>query len=69
MEEIEIIKVLNRYNPWWDNKPIPESKTSPFRRGDFYEIRNSIEKREIAVCKAGSVNPLLPPKYPSSCKN
>jgi len=48
MEEIEIIKVLNRYNPWWDNKPIPESKTSPFRRGDFYEIRNSIEKREIA---------------------
>ncbi len=48
MEEIEIIKVLNRYNPWWDNKPIPESKTSPFKRGDFYTVNSTLNRREIA---------------------
>lgn len=48
MEETEIIKVLNRYNPWWDNKPIPESKTSLFKRGDFYMIKAALERREIS---------------------
>jgi len=47
MEDIEIIKVLNRYNPWWDNKPIPQSKTSPFKRGDFYIIKKNLGKKEI----------------------
>ena len=48
MEDLEIIKVLNRYNPWWDNKPIPESKTSPFKRGDFEVINSTLNRREIA---------------------
>ncbi|KKP29558.1 MAG: hypothetical protein UR15_C0012G0004 [Parcubacteria group bacterium GW2011_GWA2_31_28] len=47
MEEIEIVKVLNRYNPWWDNKPIPDSKTSSFKRGDFYMIKKNLNKNEI----------------------
>lgn len=47
MEEIEIVKILNRYNPWWDNKPIPESKTSAFKRGDFYMIKKNLNKKEI----------------------
>ena len=47
MEEIEIVKVLNRYNPWWDNKPIPESKTSTFKRGDFYTLKKNLNKKEI----------------------
>lgn len=48
MEEIDIIKVLNRYNPWWDNRPIPEQKTSKFKRGDFYIIRDNLKRREIS---------------------
>lgn len=48
MEDIEIIQVLNRYNPWWDNKPIPESKTSQFKRGDFFVVKDTLERREIA---------------------
>ena len=48
MEDLEIIKVLNRYNPWWDNKPIPESKTSAFKRGDFEVINSTLDRREIA---------------------
>lgn len=47
MEEIEILRILNRYNPWWDNKPIPKSKTSPFKRGDFHMIKKNLDKREI----------------------
>lgn len=47
MEEMEIVRVLNRYNPWWDNKPIPESKTSAFKRGDFYMLKKSLNKKEI----------------------
>ena len=47
MEETEIVKVLNRYNPWWNSKPIPESKTNSFKRGDFYNVLSSLERREI----------------------
>lgn len=47
MEELEIIKILNRYNPWWDGRPIPESKTSSFKRGDFYIINKNLNKKEI----------------------
>ncbi len=47
MEDTEIIKILNRYNPWWDNKPIPESKVGTFKRGDFYVIKKSLSKKEI----------------------
>ncbi len=48
MEQLEILKILNRYNPWWENKPIPPSKISPFKRGDFYFLKKSLERREIS---------------------
>jgi predicted AAA+ superfamily ATPase len=47
MEEIEILRILNKYNPWWDNRKIPLSKTSDFKRGDFHVLKNSLDKREI----------------------
>jgi len=47
MEDTEIIKILNRYNPWWDNKPIPESKTINFKREEFYTIKSLLDRREI----------------------
>lgn len=47
MEELEILRILNRYNPWWNNKPIPESKTNPFKRGDFHIIKKKLNKEEI----------------------
>ncbi|MBU2523176.1 MAG: ATP-binding protein [Nanoarchaeota archaeon] len=47
MEELEIVRVLNRYNPWWDGKPIPESKTNSFKRGDFFVIRENLKRKEI----------------------
>ena len=47
MEEIEILRILNKYNPWWSNKPIPLSKTSTFKRGDFYIINKELKRKEI----------------------
>lgn len=47
MEEVEILRILNKYNPWWGNKEIPPSKTSDFKRGDFHVLKNSLDRREI----------------------
>src|SRR3989344_2020766 len=47
MEELEILRVLNKYNPWWNNKEIPPSKTNSFKRGDFHIVKSLLEKREI----------------------
>jgi len=47
MEETEILRILNKYNPWWSNKPIPSSKTSSFKRGDFYIINDELKRKEI----------------------
>jgi len=47
MEELEVLRILNKYNPWWNNKDIPPSKTNSFKRGDFHVIKKLLEKREI----------------------
>jgi uncharacterized protein len=47
MEELEVLRILNKYNPWWNNKEIPPSKTNKFKRGDFHIIRKLLERREI----------------------
>lgn len=47
MEEIEILRVLSKYNAWWGGKEIPPSKRSSFRRGDFYMLRHQLSRREI----------------------
>jgi uncharacterized protein len=47
MEELEVLRVLNKYNSWWNNKKIPLSKTQQFKRGDFHIIKNLLERREI----------------------
>jgi hypothetical protein len=47
MEELEVLRILNKYNPWWNNKEIPPSKTNEFKRGDFHIIKKLLERREI----------------------
>lgn len=47
MEETEILRIMNKYNPWWGNKPISPSKTSSFKRGDFYIINRELGRKEI----------------------
>ncbi len=47
MEETDIIRILNKYNPWWSNKPIPPSKINSFKREDFYAVKKELKRREI----------------------
>lgn len=47
MEELEILRIMNKYNPWWNNKPIPENKRSNFKRGDFYFIQKQLANKQI----------------------
>ncbi len=47
MDELEILRILNKYNPWWNNKAIPASKASKFRRGDFYKLQEELSRKEI----------------------
>lgn len=47
MEDLEIVRILNKYNPWWNNKPIPPSKINNFQRSDFYFIKKELNRREI----------------------
>jgi len=47
MEELEVLRILSQYNPWWANKEIPPSKKIEFKRGDFYMLQNHLHRREI----------------------
>lgn len=47
MEEVEILRILNKYNPWWEGKEIPLSKTNSFKRGDFHMLRPHLDRKEI----------------------
>jgi len=47
MEELEILRILNKYNPWWNNKPISPSKINDFKRGDFHVVKKLLARKEI----------------------
>lgn len=47
MDGTEILRILNKYNPWWQGKEISSRKTSPFHRGDFHMIKKIIPRKEI----------------------
>jgi len=47
MEELEVLRILNKYNPWWNNKEISSSKMQEFKREDFHTIKSFLEKKEI----------------------
>lgn len=53
MDQLEIVRILNKYNFWWNNKPIPPSKMSAFKRGDFYIARKSLLNRREIVSIVG----------------
>ncbi|WP_456475053.1 ATP-binding protein [Candidatus Pyrohabitans sp.] len=38
--EQKVIKLLHRQNPWWEKDRVPENLTKPFKRRDFYVIRD-----------------------------
>ena len=49
MEEIEILSIISKYNPWWSGKEIPKSQTLDFRRNFFHVLTKEIDRKEITV--------------------
>jgi hypothetical protein len=48
--EQKVIKLLHRQNPWWENASVPENLTKPFKRRDFYVIRDKrLDEGEITA--------------------
>lgn len=53
MQEIEVLRILSQYNPWWANKDIPSSKKIEFKRGDFYMLQNHLLNRKEILSIVG----------------
>jgi hypothetical protein len=52
MEEssnIEILRRLNHFNEWWGYGKVPERLVKPFRRRDFYKIKDISTKEKITI--------------------
>jgi predicted AAA+ superfamily ATPase len=48
MNEAVLLDVLNKNNPWWASKPIPELKIKPFQRRDVEVYKKEeLERKEI----------------------
>ena len=37
-DELEMLRIMNVYNPWWASRRVPSSKALPFKRRDFYKL-------------------------------
>ena len=47
MDEAELLRVLMRYNPWWEGKEIPPVHLGTFTRRDFYPLKKNLSTREV----------------------
>lgn len=47
IEEENILKVLNAYNPWWKSGQISKEYQKPVKRKAFYEVKKTIEHNDI----------------------
>jgi len=45
--EQKLIKVINNQNVWWTTQNVPESLSKPYRRRDFYFLKDKIKEKEI----------------------
>ena len=45
--EREILRSLHDQNPWWTSNEVPEVLAKPFRRRDFYTLRDTMGEEEI----------------------
>jgi len=49
MDDAELLRVLRKYNPWWEGREIPQIKTGTFTRRDFYPLEKQLSTREITA--------------------
>ncbi|MFQ5620208.1 MAG: ATP-binding protein [Candidatus Nanoarchaeia archaeon] len=49
LPEIDVLKELQKDNPWWRDNSIPEDMDKPFHRSDFYIYKKFLNSRDIQV--------------------
>jgi len=47
MDEAEVLRIINEYNPWWAGKEIPKSSLGTFERKDIYYLKRELEVKQI----------------------
>lgn len=45
--EDEVLRILYQHNPWWTGRTIPAVKIKPFRRRDYYKIKDRLNDNKI----------------------
>ena len=53
IDESSILGVLNRANPWWKIREVPESRLEEFKRRDFYHYKNLLKENKDILIIAG----------------
>ncbi|MFQ6129063.1 MAG: ATP-binding protein [Thermoplasmata archaeon] len=46
-DEMGLTRALHGQNPWWSSGTVPEALSKPFRRRDFYTLREKIDHEAI----------------------
>ena len=49
MNDIEILRIISKYNPWWTGNKIPKAKTLDYRRRFFYTLMHEIDTNKIVA--------------------
>jgi len=49
LDEIELLRVLYIYNPWWDSGKVPSTKAPEFKRRDYYKLLKTVENQKITA--------------------
>jgi len=48
-DELEMLRIMNVYNPWWASRRVPSSKALPFKRRDFYKLLEELESPKVTA--------------------
>lgn len=49
MDNIETLRRLSHFNEWWVSGKVPERLVKPFKRRDFFKIRELLTKEKITI--------------------
>ena len=48
-DELEMLRIMNVYNPWWASRRVPSSKALPFKRRDFYKLLEELKNPKVTA--------------------
>ena len=45
----QVLRLLTDSNPWWETKEVPQELTQPYRRRDFFVLRDELRSRPVTA--------------------